>query len=806
MGERHSPADGIRSMKYRLARAVAVLIICATLLAPQPSPAADPTRTGPETEKRFPPLKLPPGFKATLFACDPLVEYPSVACAGAKAGSIFVAIDYVAGLGSPITRKSEIRLVEDVDGDGYADKATVYAAGFNSIQGLAFHDGTVFAMHAPFLTSLRDTNADGVADVRRDLFDGLGLPPEKNPSRLHCANGVVVGHDGWLYLAIGDNGCEVPRPEGDRLIYKGGGILRCRPDGHDLHVFATGLRNIYDIAHDEDLNVFLRDNENDGGDYLIRVYHSFFGADHGYPYKYAERPEEALAPLGIFGRGSSAGGLCYLETGFPAEYRGNLFFCEWGRSIVRYRLEPRGSGFAPVEQIEFASGGENDPYGFKPTDLVAQSDGSLIVTDWADGQQPKRGRGRIYRITAEGNAGKARASAVGDNDFDGWLETLDSESYAARVDAQTHIERMGAAIVPRVRSALQSRNLPLRGRMHAVWMLAHLAGDSAIGTLLTLARSDPDVRVQVQAIRAVADLTDPVLVNHRLTTEPCVPAYAVALGGLASGADPRVVREVVIALGRMRWVLPEWLRKKLVKPDEELLHAAVQYLRRAEGDAWPEVLALLDAPNSEPVRPLALQAIGDRYEPAVVNGLIARLESDRDPAHRRQYADALTRLYKKPGPWVYWGYRPAPRPANTLAWEPTEAIEAALDRLLADPDAAVRLAALKRMLREKIPTHLTTLDRWLRTTHDSESTRLILEALNTHPTAARRPLLAAVIADRSHSPPDRLQALSLWVGAGEDTAQPSLVELATSLEDGPVLAQALQMVKMEVSPKLRDLL
>src|SRR5205085_4348049 len=139
--------------------------------------------------------------------------------------------------------------------------------GFNSIQGLAYHDGTLFVMHAPFLSAVR-------GGERKDLLTGLGLPPEQNPSRLHCANGVVVGHDGWLYLALGDNGVNVLRPEGDRLIHNGGGILRCRPDGRDLHVFSTGLRNIYDIALDAELNVFTRDNENDGGTYMIRVCHS----------------------------------------------------------------------------------------------------------------------------------------------------------------------------------------------------------------------------------------------------------------------------------------------------------------------------------------------------------------------------------------------------------------------------------------------------------------------------------------------------------------------------------------------------
>jgi len=59
----------------------------------------------------------------------------------------------------------------------------------------------------------------------------------------------------------------------------------------NLHVFSTGLRNIYDIALDDELNVFVRDNENDGGTYMIRLCHSFVGADHGYPYLYYEHPD-----------------------------------------------------------------------------------------------------------------------------------------------------------------------------------------------------------------------------------------------------------------------------------------------------------------------------------------------------------------------------------------------------------------------------------------------------------------------------------------------------------------------------------
>src|SRR5207245_4140880 len=178
----------VSSVRHTMKRTSMCLICCACCF--MAVFAGDTPKTGPATEKRFPPLKVPPGFKAKLFACDPLIEYPSVIAAGPRPGAIFVAVDYMTGLGFGINR-DEIRLVEDTDGDGYADKATVFAKGFNSIQGLAYHGGTLYVMHAPFLTALRDTTGAGVADERRDLLSGLGLTPEQNPVRLTCANGVV---------------------------------------------------------------------------------------------------------------------------------------------------------------------------------------------------------------------------------------------------------------------------------------------------------------------------------------------------------------------------------------------------------------------------------------------------------------------------------------------------------------------------------------------------------------------------------------------------------------------------------------
>jgi glucose/arabinose dehydrogenase len=576
--------------------------------------------TGPETEMRFPPLKVPAQFRATLFACDPLIEYPSVLALGPRPNSVFLAHDYMTGLGERIIRRDEVRLVEDTNGDGYADKSTVWATNFNSIQGLASHDGWVFVMHSPLLTVLRDTNGDGVADERRDVLSGLGWAPEKTTDRLHGANGVVVGHDGWLYLALGDRGCDVHRPEGDQLVLNGGGILRCRPDGTDLHVFATGLRNIYDVALDEELNVFVRDNENDGGTYMIRVCHSFMGADHGYPYLYYEHPDEALPPLADLGRGSSAGGVAYLERAFPAPYQGTLFFCEWGRSVVWYSRERKGAGFAPMKETEFAAGAASDPYGFRPTDVIVDYDGSLLVSDWADGQRPKRGRGRIYRIQYEGEKSDPTPG-------------LDSASYHARMEAQTEIERRGRAGVIEIKRRLARMNV--LGRFHAVWVLAH-AGDSK--TLFRLAEADSDPRVRAQAVRAIGDLFDPVLVEHELAADRGDPKIARRLAALGRSQDPRVLLEVTVALGRLHWSeSPAWVKANLGRSDPTLEHAAVQTLRRSRN--WPALLEWLDASDDSPLRRIALRALAGQLELEIVDGLIDRLGRAQDPSRRREYAE-----------------------------------------------------------------------------------------------------------------------------------------------------------------------
>src|SRR5262249_9419350 len=152
-------------------------------------------------------------------------------------------------------------------------------------------------------------------------------------------------------------------------------------------------------------------------------------------------------------------------------------------------------------------------------------------------------------------------------------------------------------------------------------------------------------------------LADPVLSGHRLDAPRGDAKLAQRLAGLAGGKDPGVLVGGVVALGRLRRAgAPGWLEKWPKKPDDAPAHGGMQALRRA--DNWPAVLKLADRPDAEPLRLIALRALADQLVPEVVDGLIERLRGERDPGRRRQYADHLTRVCKRSGEWVYWGYRP----------------------------------------------------------------------------------------------------------------------------------------------------
>src|SRR3546814_16784172 len=90
----------------------------------------------------------------------------------------------------------------------------------------------------------------------------------------HATNVILLGIDGWIYIAVRDFGFHnATDRDGTRLTMLGCGILRVRPDGTEMEIYTHGTRNIYDVAIDPYLNIITRDNINESGGWNIRFSH-----------------------------------------------------------------------------------------------------------------------------------------------------------------------------------------------------------------------------------------------------------------------------------------------------------------------------------------------------------------------------------------------------------------------------------------------------------------------------------------------------------------------------------------------------
>jgi glucose/arabinose dehydrogenase len=167
-----------------------------------------------ETRKR---IEVPPGFEVRLFASEPMVVNP-VAMTWDERGRLWVVELYEYPKGAPKGQKGRdrIKILEDTDADGKADKVTVFADGFSLATGLALGNGGVYLGVAPDFLFLEDTNGDDKADKTTKLLTGFGLE-----DRHELLNGFAWGPDGWLYMTHGVFTHSKVRPAG------------ADPTGHD---------------------------------------------------------------------------------------------------------------------------------------------------------------------------------------------------------------------------------------------------------------------------------------------------------------------------------------------------------------------------------------------------------------------------------------------------------------------------------------------------------------------------------------------------------------------------------------------
>ena len=475
--------------------------------------------------------RVAPGWKVERVVEAPDLVYPT-AIVAAPDGTLYVGQDPMDMPGPPTVPADSVVAIRDGKPRLFADKLW-------AVMGLEWLDGTLYVVHAPFLSALRDTNGDGRADRRVDLMTGLGpAQPGFNGINDHVPSGMRLGMDGFFYIAIGDKGIPLGKGSDGRTIsLKGGGVIRIRPDGTGLEVVSSGERNPLSVALTAEDDVFTYGNDDDSKKWPNSLTHHIVGGHYGYPYEFLAAPDRALPIVAGQVGGSGTQGICYNEDGLPERYRGNLFFCDWGtQTVTAYRIAKEGGTFRVAAKEKIVEKG--DLGDFRPFSLATSADGaSLYLVDWAYGGWLTRGpvTGRLFRLWYDGPDRAAPAPRPTGTDVASRTAALDHPARSVRLDAQRRLARLGAPAIAPLARRLREKG-PIAGRLHALWALDAIDTPEARFSI-RLALNDGDIAVRLQAIRNAGIRSD-----H--------DAMAAILPALRD-PDPSARREAAIALGKI---------------------------------------------------------------------------------------------------------------------------------------------------------------------------------------------------------------------------------------------------------------
>lgn len=542
-----------------------------------------------------------------------------------------------------------VRLIEDTDGDGVADKASIFAGGFTKPEdglasGVLAHRGNVFFANIPHLWLLKDTRGAGKADVKKSLHDGYGVHVSFIGHDMH---GLIVGPDGRLYFSIGDRGLHVET--GGRVLSNpdSGAVLRCNLDGSDLEIVHRGLRNPQELAFDEFGNLFTGDNNADGGD-QARWVQIVEGGDSGWRigYQYMPglgpwnrekmwhtahdtQPAFLVPPLAHIGSGPS--GLTYNPgvTLLPDRYKSHFFLCDFrggpgGSAIHAFALKPKGASFEVVDRMKIIQS-------VLPTDCDFGPDGGLYLSDWIDGWGLPN-KGRIYKIfdplkvknPAVQEVTKLLAEGIAKRSADDLANLLDHADMRIRQEAQFALaERADIATL----SAIAKKGTP-RARRHAIWGLGQIGRvqTAAYPSVVALA-ADADTDVRTQALRVLSD-------------GRVAGAKEAVVDGLKAG-EPRIRFVSALAAGKIGApdVLPAVLSMLRDNADRDsyLRHAGVMALSGIGDKAALQKAAVDPSPA---VRLAVLLAMRRLHQPEV-----AQFLADVEP---RLQAEAARAIYDEP--------------------------------------------------------------------------------------------------------------------------------------------------------------
>jgi len=429
-----------------------------------------------------------------------------------------------------------IVILEDTDGDGRADKDSVFVQepGLRAPMGIAVLDNRVIVSMAPDILVYTDVNRDRKFDPAVDRREVVltGFNGRKHD---HTVHSVTIGPDGQWYWNVGncgamftdksgrtfrigsaydptygggkaDLGWEPTKIAGQRSddghVWIGGFAARMNPDGSGVRIIGHNFRNSYEQAVTSFGDVFQNDNDDPPAcrtAFLLESGNAGFcsadgqrswGADRrpGQSVPVAEWRQEdpgTMPPGDVYGGGSPTGIAFIEESALGPKYRGLLLSCEPGRNVVfGYLPKPQGAGFE-LKRFDF---------------LTSNREGEFSGTDFKGGRNEKRELKTLFRPSDVG-VGADGAIYVADwfdarvGGHSDWDETLSGAIY--RIAPKGHrgsVPKFDLGGTPGAVAALSHPVPHVRAAAHA---LLKTAGPSAVAPVAALLQADnPYVRAR----------------------------------------------------------------------------------------------------------------------------------------------------------------------------------------------------------------------------------------------------------------------------------------------------------------------
>jgi putative membrane-bound dehydrogenase-like protein len=499
-------------------------------------------------------LVTAPGVAVTLVAAEPMIVNPTNIDVDARGrvwvneGANYRSLAYTREEGD------RILILEDTNGDGAAEKSTVFYqdTSVNAALGvMALEGNKALVASSPYIFVLTDTNNDGVADRREVMFEALGAFNHD-----HSLHTFVFGPDGKLYFNFGNAITELKRPVGGLLAvplhgeipaheavtvvdrdgrpvkhgdtYKGGMVFRSNLDGSNVETLAHNFRNNFEVAVDSFGGMWQSDNDDDGNT-SVRITNIMVGGNYGFldeitgaawmvGYRAANSPvpersayhwhqmDPGVVPnLLITGAGSPTGITVYEGALLPAEFRNQVFHTDARPSVTRaYPVTKVGAGYtATMAPILTPAPNEN---WYRPSDVTVGPDGALYVADWNDSivgghamadQILSTLTGRVYRLAPPGN--RPAVPAMNLNTAAGAVAALQSPNMNTRYLAWTKLHGMQAGAEAELVKLWQNRAND-RMRARALFLLSQIKGSEK--KYLDQAAADTSEDIRIVALRA----------------------------------------------------------------------------------------------------------------------------------------------------------------------------------------------------------------------------------------------------------------------------------------------------------------